>query len=148
MKVTLRAKAISFLSRREYSYKELFQKLRKYSDDNAEITLVLDSLTQNGYLSEERYLESYINSKAKKYGALKLKSHLYHLVDQDKVNEAFNNAHINEVTIIENIWQKRFANSELNFKSYAKQFRHFTNKGFSYSCIKQALKPHYLNILD
>ena len=64
----IKSKAIYFLARREYAYKELFSKLKKYSEDLGEIKLVLDDLKRKGFLSEERYIQSYINSKKNKYG--------------------------------------------------------------------------------
>lgn len=146
--VNLRSKALYFLARREYAYKELFVKLGKYSTDKHAIKMLLDELVEKGYLSEERYLDAYINSKARNYGGLKIKAKLYQLVDRDKVDTALQNASIDEVAIIAQMWQRRFACEELNFKNYNKQFRHFINKGFNYNNIRHVLGLHYTNIFD
>ena len=50
--LNLRAKALDFLSRRDYSYLELFNKLSKYTDDEIAIRSVLDEMVSKNFLNE------------------------------------------------------------------------------------------------
>ena len=65
--------AIKFLSTREHSKKEIFNKLysRKYSDDI--INDVIEQLVQQNYLDETRYTEMYCRSRInRRYGKKKI----------------------------------------------------------------------------
>ena len=58
---SLKARAVRYLSRREYSRLELEKKLRAYlAEDESEddLTAVLNDLEQKGYLSDERFAQS------------------------------------------------------------------------------------------
>ena len=60
-KPSLLARAVSYLSRREYSRRELGEKLRRLgSEDDAKVDEVLDYLEEKGYLSNERFAEQFL----------------------------------------------------------------------------------------
>ena len=98
--INLKAKAIDFLSRRDYSYSELYTKLKKYTDDLDAIKAVVDEMLEKKYLNEERFIENFIQSKSKKYGSLKIK-HLLHdkVNNRELVNEFYQQAEIDELNI-------------------------------------------------
>src|SRR5690606_18243776 len=52
---SLKARAVGYLSRREYARNELARKLQPYAEDAAEIDPVLDALEKEGWLSTERF---------------------------------------------------------------------------------------------
>ena len=65
---SLRARALDLLSRGEYSRLQLAQKLAKYSEDEAEITALLDVVVERGWQSDERYAEVLIHRKSLRLG--------------------------------------------------------------------------------
>lgn len=67
-------KAIQLLARREWGRKELARRLAKYQpESNRLIEQVLDRLTEQGYLSELRFLTSYVNMRRQKgFGPLRI----------------------------------------------------------------------------
>ena len=60
--INLYAKALDFLSRRDYSYRELFTKPRSIRKILEAIKVVLEEMVTKNF-NEERYIENYINAK-------------------------------------------------------------------------------------
>ena len=69
-------KALNYLARREHSRLELKRKLSQFSDNIDDINAVLDKLDDKKLQSDERFSESFIHSKASKYGQERLKETL------------------------------------------------------------------------
>lgn len=138
----IKSKAIYFLSRREYAYQELYTKLKKYSEDLDEIKNVLDELKKKGFLSEERYIQSYINSKKDKYGLAKIKYTLKQKTDDVAlINNIVKDSDIDELKIAKNLWEKKFCGVKPRDKNeQAKQIRFLQNKGFGFDVINKILK--------
>ena len=135
--INLRHKALDFLSRRDYSYLELFEKLKKYTEDTDEIKIILDEMVAQKFLNEERYIESFINSKSKKYGSLKVKYLLSNKVnDSSLVSKIYQEQNIDEKDRAKEIWLKKFAGKyPADQKEKAKQIRFMLNRGFSMDII-------------
>ena len=144
VKISLKSRAIKYLSLREHSIKELKTKLAKYTIDTNELQQTIDWLINKGYLSEERYTDSFLLSKAKKYGSLKLKHLLEQkLVDKSLIKEKLQTYSVNEIDTIINLWHKRYGEQvfeEMNTELQQKIIRWLLNKGFNYDIIKQAIK--------
>ena len=78
---SLKARAVRYLSRREYSRLELEKKLRAYlAEDESEddLTAVLNDLEQKGYLSDERFAQicrmSVLLKRARECGQLDMET--------------------------------------------------------------------------
>ena len=68
---------MDFLSRREHSKKELFNKLFKRVNDLELLNQEIDRLANEGLQSDERFSEAYIRSKTQAgYGPIKIKMEL------------------------------------------------------------------------
>ena len=65
---------MDFLSRREHSKKELFNKLFRRVNDLELLNQEIDRLASEGLQSDERFSEAYIRSKTQAgYGPIKIK---------------------------------------------------------------------------
>ncbi len=138
--MNLKSKALYFLARREHSYLELFTKLKKYSADEAAITLTLDEFKELGYLSDERFIQAYLESNAAKYGRLKIKHTLNQKTGDSKlVEQVLDAAAIDELENARKLWQKKFGIKAIDKVQLARQIRFLLSKGFSYSIIKQVV---------
>lgn len=140
--INLKAKAIDFLSRRDYSYSELYNKLKKYSTDLDAIKSVVDEMVNHKYLNEESFVENFIYSKSKKYGSVKIKQLLQSKVsNQDLINELYQEAEIDEFAVARQIWERKF-NHEIATtpKDRAKQIRFMLSRGFSLDLIFKLTK--------
>ena len=62
---TIRLKIMDFLSRREHSVKEIFQKLSHRVESQDMLLQAIDDLVEDGLLSDERFAESYFQSRKK-----------------------------------------------------------------------------------
>lgn len=139
---SLKSKALDFLSRRDYSYRELFQKLQKYSADNEEIKRVLDEMVSKKFLNEARYIESFITSKSQKYGSLKINYLLQEKVnDKNLIQEIYAASEIDELATAHKIWQRKFGGHlPTNNQDKARQIRFMLSRGFSMSVILQVFQ--------
>ena len=74
---TIRLKIMDFLSRREHSVKEIFQKLSHRVESQDMLLQAIDDLVEDGLLSDERFAESYFQSRKNKgFGPLRIKNEL------------------------------------------------------------------------
>ncbi|MFC1502857.1 RecX family transcriptional regulator [Pseudomonadota bacterium] len=60
--------AIWWLNQRGYSVMKLKEKLTRKTDNNEWISLVIDKLLEQGYLSDQRYAETFVQSRCQSYG--------------------------------------------------------------------------------
>lgn len=142
--LNLRAKALDFLSRRDYSYLELFNKLSKYTDNEMAIRNILDEMVSKNFLNEERYIEAFINSKSRKFGSKKIRYLLCSKVsNSDLVNDIYSKTEINELQIACEQLIKKYPSPPQDNKERAKYLRFLLNRGFSYEIINQALAQAY-----
>jgi regulatory protein len=143
--INLYAKALDFLSRRDYSYRELFTKLLKYTEDTEAVKEVLTQMVEQKYLNEERYIENYINAKSQKFGAQRIKYQLMNKVaDQELVNNIYQQAAIDEFTTAQSIWLRKFHGKRPeNAKEKAQQIRFLSGRGFSLEIIFRIIQSDY-----
>ncbi len=75
----IKQKAMSFLSKRFHSERELFLKLKKKSYDEKLIKIVLDELKSKGFIDDRNFASHFVEEKLnkKKWGRNKIKSALY-----------------------------------------------------------------------
>lgn len=70
--------AIRRLAQREYGEEELRRKLRPYAADPADIETVLNQMKQASQLSDDRFIEAYIQSRIRRgFGPVRIKAELY-----------------------------------------------------------------------
>ena len=133
---------MSFLSIREYSRKELFYKLKAHVDEELLISNVLDELEALGYLSEERFVESYVHSYQNKHGSLRIK----HNLKNKGIDELLAKQYLNEISredeigVATNLLVKKIGNNEVNSKIIMRAIRFLLNRGFSMDIISEVLR--------
>jgi regulatory protein len=132
---------INRLYAREYSKKELFEKMKKYQPDIKIIQDVLLLLENNGYLSDKRKAQSIINHYSNKESFSKISTRLKYLgISSDIIDELFDSNIQKEndsITIILNLLEKKFKKYDEN--NYLKMVRFLSQKGFSYDDIKKSI---------
>ncbi|MBN9114060.1 MAG: RecX family transcriptional regulator, partial [Pandoraea sp.] len=72
--LSLKARALSYLARREHSRAELRRKLAPFADadDPEALDRVLDSLEQDRWLSNERFAQSVVHRRASRMGTTRI----------------------------------------------------------------------------
>lgn len=128
----IRRTAMDLLARREHSYRELEQKLKLRGMDGELIEQQLNQLKEEGLLSDTRFLESFIRSKANSgIGPIRIREELiYKGIDVAEIKIALEEADFDWDVILYRVWQKKFTDKPKCNKEKAKQVRFLTYRGF------------------
>ncbi|ARP91134.1 recombination regulator RecX [Bordetella genomosp. 9] len=137
---SLKARAVGFLSRREYARSELARKLARYTEDPSAIERLLDDLEREGWLSTRRFAESLVHRRAEKQGAARIVQELrQHGVDEAQIGELRESLRATEYERAWAVWAKRFAERPADRAAYAKQARFLAGRGFAHDVIRRVL---------
>lgn len=139
--LSLKGRALKLLSQREHSRLELHRKLQRHTESEDEVHSVLDELTQLGWLSEERFIESLVHRKGTRLGVNRLKQELsQHGVSSDASAEALRALQVNEYDRACEVWRKRFGTPPSDPKEEARQMRFLLTRGFSSDVVRRILR--------
>ena len=138
--LTLRARALGYLSRREHSRKELQTKLQRHAVEGDDIKALLDSLEQSKLLSDARYTEARTHAMKYRYGSRRLEHELRSRgIDDTLVAQALKGASVDELARAKAIWARRFDALPADSLERAKQMRFLAGRGFSFEIIRKVL---------
>ena len=136
--LSLRGRALGYLSKREYSYKELEQKLKGYAEEHDDVPALLEDFKQRGWLSDERFSEQLVNAKQSKFSSQKLAHELRGKgVAEDLVKQA--TSEVDDLENAKTVWQKKYGKLPTNRNEWAKQARFLQSRGFGFDVIKRVL---------
>lgn len=143
-RATARRTATQLLARREHSVAELRRKLVAKGFDRAEIDDILATFQQGGWLSNERFVESFVRARQSKcYGPLRIRQEL----SERGIDEVLMNAYVD---IRASHWrglalkarEKQFGSPmPKEAKEWARQARFLQHRGFSTELIRSVMKP-------
>lgn len=137
---SLKARAVGYLSRREYARNELARKLQPYAEDISEIDPVLDALEKEGWLSTERFAHSLVHRRASRQGAARIVQELrQHGVAEDQVAQLRDDLRASEYQRAQEVWRKRYGAKPADRAEYAKQARFLAGRGFAHEVIRRLL---------
>jgi len=137
---SLKARAVAFLSRREYSRLELQRKLAAHAQDAAEVEQLLDQLERENWLSDERFAQSLIHRRASVRGAARIAQELkQHGLSPSRIADLREGLRQTELQRARAVWQKKFGQAPSDPKEYARQFRFLASRGFSPDCLRRIL---------
>lgn len=137
---SLKARAVAFLSRREYSRLELQRKLAAYVSDPADLEPLLNELERENWLSNERFVLGLVRRRAPLRGTARviqeLKQHDLSPAHIAAVREQLQQTELERARLV---WQKKFGRAPAEAKEYARQFRFLAARGFSPECLRRIL---------
>ena len=142
----IKTKAISYLTRREHSVKELQTKLEQYFTDEVQLKQVLAERQNESNLSNTRFLESRIRHRlAQGYGRLKICQELtqIHGLRNDETNAAFLDIPDTdrELQQLGQLIQKKYPGLDRQNKPECAQItKKLLQRDFAYDLIKLALR--------
>ncbi|MGB8337718.1 MAG: recombination regulator RecX [Burkholderiales bacterium] len=135
-KPDLRAKALAYLARREYSRAELQHKLNALTEDGSEVEAVLDDLTKRKLLSEARFVEQVVHARQSKFGSRRIQHELREKgVSEAAIEHAVADFKLTELDNARAVWQKKFGELPTSASERAKQMRFMQSRGFSSNVI-------------
>jgi regulatory protein len=136
--VAVRRTAMDLLARREHGRVELTRKLRQRGALPEMIDTALDRLTEEGLLSEARYLESFVSYRARSgYGPLRIREELSQRgLQRNDIELALRESGINWQEQLEDTWRRKFAGHlPIDVRERAKQGRFLSYRGYSMEMI-------------
>lgn len=140
-KPTLKARALRYLSIREYSPAELERKLLPYVTQDDDLAALLVWLQERGFLSETRFVETYVRRQSARYGNARVLMELQRQgVSAAALYRAESEMRDNELERAQSVWQKKFGIVPSDMREKARQFRFMQQRGFSGKVIRQVLK--------
>ncbi|MHC8352625.1 recombination regulator RecX [Pseudomonas sp. RT4P38] len=138
--VAVRRTAMDLLARREHGRVELTRKLRQRGALPEMIDTALDRLTEEGLLSESRYLESFVSYRARSgYGPLRIREELSQRgLQRTDIELALRESGINWQEQLEDTWRRKFSGHlPIDVRERAKQGRFLSYRGYSMEMISR-----------
>ena len=146
--LSVKGRALRYLSQREHSRGELETKLARHVEDTTDaparqqIALALDDLTARGFISEARVAESVLTAKAARFGAFRLKQLLHSKgLSQELITSTLQQAQASGFERAAALWQRRFGTLPAQAKERARQMRFLAGRGFAGDIIRRVLNP-------
>lgn len=139
--LSLKARALRFLSMREHSRLELGRKLARHAEEGDDVEALLDFLEKNNWLSQERFAESLIHRKASRYGNSRVVAELQsHGVNGEALAELKSELASSEKARAVDVWRRKFGTVAQDAAERSKQMRFLMARGFSSGAVREALK--------
>ncbi|MDO8305810.1 recombination regulator RecX [Herminiimonas sp.] len=141
LQVSLKARALRYLSAREHSRQELARKLARYAQEGDDVEALLDTLEAAKFLSEARFSESLVNRRAARFGNSRILSELKsHNIDPDTLTEIKAGLALDENARAREVWLRKFGTVASDASGRAKQMRFLLQRGFSHRAILAAMR--------
>lgn len=139
--LSLKGRALRFLSMREHSRLELKRKLSKYAEEGDDVDALLDFLEKNNWLSQERFSESLIHRRAARYGNSRIVAELQsHGVAGEALQQLRCGLADSEVARASDVWQRKFGAVATDAEGRGKQMRFLMQRGFSQKAVRAAMR--------
>jgi len=152
--LSLRARALQYLARREYSRAELRGKLLSHvgaeGDSGApqpenprteNLDALLDDLTARGWLSDARAATQLLHAKRGRFGTQRIAQELRRKgIAEELIGDALPGLKESELDAARNVWRKKFGALPQNVGEKARQVRFLQSRGFGFDVIFEILR--------
>lgn len=137
----LKTRALGYLARREHSRLELQRKLAPHAQTPEELSCLLDTLEQRGFLSAVRMVEQVIHMRKNKFGSQRIVHELREKgIAENLIAAALPNIRETEQENAREVWRKKFGAMPANAKELGRQMRFLMGRGFTAEVIRQVLR--------
>jgi regulatory protein len=151
--LSLRARALQYLARREYSRAELRGKLLPHiqadadfeqafdSSGHVNLDALLDDLTARGWLSDARAATQFVHAKRSRFGTQRITHELRQKgIAEELISAALPALKESELAAARDVWQRKFGIAPRDDKEKARQMRFMQSRGFGFDVIFKVLK--------
>ncbi|WP_034295441.1 recombination regulator RecX [Herbaspirillum sp. RV1423] len=139
--LSLKARALKYLSSREHSRLELARKLTPYAQDDDDIEALLNWLQESKFLSQERFSESLVHRRAGRYGNNRILSELQsHGINGEALGDVRQELTQGESARAREVLRRKFSEAPADPATRAKCMRFLQQRGFSHRAIQVAVK--------
>ena len=130
--LSLKARAIAALARRDYSRKELHKKLAGFAQNEQDLEDLLNQLEAQKLLSNARFADAFVHQRQARFGHARLLYELeQHGLDPELIQTQKKHLHQTENERAFAVWAKKFGVAPINAYEKAKQIRFLVSRGFS-----------------
>ena len=142
--LSLKGRALRYLSAREHSRAELMTKLlphaRAAGEDEQAVARVLDELAAKGFINEARVAESVLHRRAGRLGNARVLQELRAKgLSDEVVQDAAERLRATELTRARQVWRVRFGAVPQEAAERARHMRFLASRGFGGEVIRRAL---------
>lgn len=140
-KLSLKARALKYLSLREHSRIELERKLLRYAQEGDDVPALLDALEAAKYLSAERFSESLAHRRAERFGNNRILAELQsHDLPDEAMAQVKGELKESEAERATSLLHRKFPAAPTDAVERAKQARFLQQRGFSSRAIQIAMR--------
>lgn len=144
--LSLKARALRYLSMREHSRLELSRKLARYAEEGDDLAALLDFLEKNNWLSQERFSESLIHRRAARFGNSRIVAELQsHGINGEALVELKAGLNDSEMERAREVWARKFGEVAKDAAERSKQMRFLLQRGFSQRAVRAAMQGRDLD---
>jgi regulatory protein len=138
--LSLKGRALRYLSAREHSRAELERKLASHEEEPGQLASVLDDLLAKGFINEQRVVESVINRRSSRLGSLRIKQELQAKgLAPDMVSSAVGTLRATELERAREVWRKKFGAPPVDAAERGKQMRFLASRGFAAEVLRRVV---------
>ena len=138
MKPSLKGRALRLLSQREHSRKELEQKLKPHEETPGELAEALDFLAAKDFINEKRVVDSVVNRRSTKLGAMRVRQELIAKgLPADDIADAVQTMRGTELERALVVWRKKFGAPPSDASERGKQVRFLVSRGFATEVVRR-----------
>ena len=143
--LSLKGRALRYLSAREHSRAELMTKLlphaRAAGEDEQAVARVLDELAAKGFISETRVAESVLHRRAGRLGNARVLQELRAKgLSDDIVRDAAEQLQSTEEARAYAVWARKFGRAPADAAERARQMRFMASRGFSGASVQRVMR--------
>lgn len=147
--MSLRARALQYLARREYSRAELRGKLLPHAGENEDfgqppsedLDALLDDLEARGWLSDVRAATQLLHARRDRFGMQRVIQELRQKgIAEELIAGVLPGLKQDELATARAVWQKKFGVLPQDAKAKARQMRFLQSRGFAPDVIYQVLR--------
>jgi regulatory protein len=147
--ISLRARALQCLARREYSRAELRAKLLPHVQiendfeqvQPVDLDALLDDFTARGWLSDARAATQLLHAKRSRFGTQRITHELRQKgIGEELIEAALPALKESELETARDVWQRKFGCLPQDAKEKAKQMRFLQSRGFSMDVIFKVMR--------
>ena len=139
--LSLKGRALRYLSMREHSRLELGRKLARYAEEGDDVNALLDFLEKNNWMSQERFCESLLNRRSARFGNNRIVAELHsHGIGSEAISELKAGLADSETARASEVWRRKFGTVALDAAERSKQMRFLLQRGFSQRAARVAMQ--------
>ncbi len=141
--LSLKGRALRYLSMREHSRSELALKLNRYAQESDDVPALLDTLETLNFLSTARFSESLVNRRQARFGNQRILAELKsHAVDREQIDKVKVSLAESEAIRATEVLHRKYSSKAADHQERAKQMNFLLQRGFSSKSIQIALRAN------